>query len=194
MTVVTETNETNVKEETGKKKKSQQLHNKKTGALYVTMRQLAGMFYVSRFNRDNMHDLEEGEDIDNSRKHRIYNKGELEELMVVFGEFFEWAINKKNLQKVYISKGLTLERTSVFPRIKYASGFDAKINPDCVAGEYYITKGKYHWDLWLDKELYQEMQQLWLNDPAYLEKRQELIPELEEKNRNAKSKNTDKSS
>lgn len=168
------------------------LVNKKNGSLYVTLGHLIDMFYVSRFNRDNKHDPAKDEDIDNSYKYRIYNKSDVKELMKLFMDFFEWVINEKNIGKIYLSKNLTLLRDVTLPRIKYANAMDAKYNPECTEGEYYITHGRYEWRLWLDNEAYDKMREIVVKDPELIKRTEELIPLLEEKNKNAKSKSKDK--
>ena len=149
------------------------------------------MFYTSRFNRDNLHDPAEGEDIDNSYKYRIYNKSDIKELMTHFLPFFEWAINAKNLSRIYLTDDITLIREATPPRIKYATTMDEKYAPgQCKAGEYYITNGRYSWKMWVEGETFERMRDLWMEDPEYTEIRDKLIPEMEEKNKNAKSKHT----
>lgn len=164
--------------------------SKKNGSRYVTLSQLVDMFYVSRFNRDNLHGLDEGEDIDNSRKHRVYNKSDVKELMIVFMEFFEWVVNEKNLGKIYLSDNVTLVRESTPPRIKYATKMDELCKPEggCKAGEYYVTCGRYVWQMWLEGDAFKKMKELWMKDPEFTDIREKLIPEMEEKNKNAKSK------
>lgn len=163
--------------------------NKKNGSRYVTLSQLVDMFYVSRFNRDNLHGLDEGEDIDNSRKHRIYNKSDVKELMEIFFEFFEWAVNEKNIGKIYMTKNISFIRNSIMPRLKYATKMDeiCLYGGGCKAGEYYITNGRYTWQMYVEGDMYQKMKELWEKDPEFVQKKKELIPELEEKNKNAKS-------
>lgn len=164
--------------------------NKKNGSMYVTRNHLVDMFYVSRFNRDNLHDLVEGEDIDNSRHYRLYNKSDVKELMSLFFSFFEWVINAKNLSKIYLTDDITLIRESTLPRVKYATMVDEQHMPDeCRAGEYYITRGRYIWRLWIEGETFQKMKELYSVDPEFIKLREDLIPEMEEKNKNAKQKN-----
>ena len=167
--------------------------SQKNGSLFLTTKQLTNMFYKSRFNRDNLHDLVPGEDIDDSYHYRIYNKTDLIELMALFCEFFEWAINAKNISKVYVTKDLTLERETVLPRVKYATPVDEQhTHGECKAGEYYVTPGRYMWKLWVDGDTFQKMKALQKKDPEILKIREQLIPEMEEKNRNAKRKDKDK--
>lgn len=164
--------------------------SKKNGSKYITLSKLVDMFYVSHFNRDNLHDLLDGEEYDNSRKYRLYNKVDVKELVDLFLEFFEWAINAKNISKIYLTRDITLIRESTLPRIKYATEMDVACTPDdCKVGEYYITRGKYMWRLWIEGDTFQKMKELWQKDPEFINKREELTPELEEKNKNAKSKN-----
>lgn len=156
----------------------------------VTMGKLVDMYFVSRFNRDNLHDPAEGEDIDNSRLHRIYNKKDIKELMSSFCEFFEWVINEKDISKIYISKNMSLIRESSPPRLKYATKFDEICtNNQCKAGEYYITNGRYNWKLWVEGETFEKMKNLWMRDPEFIRMREELVPEMEEKNKNARKDN-----
>lgn len=163
--------------------------NPKNGSKYITLIQLIDMFYVSHFNRDNMHDLAEGEDIDDSHLYRIYNKSDVKELMALFFQFFEWAINEKNIGKVYLTKDITLVRESTLPRVKYATVIDEQHLPgECKAGEYYITRGRYVWRLWIDGETFSKMKELQSRDPEFAKLREDLIPEMEEKNKNAKHK------
>ena len=174
-----------------KENKTEGKFSKKNGSRFITLSQLVDMFYVSRFNRDNLHDLVEGEDIDNSRKYRIFNKADVKELMEVFCDFFEWVINAKNIGKIYITKDISLVRESTLPRLKYATGMDEVYLPnECKAGEYYITHGRYMWRLWIEGDTFQKMKELWMKDPEFLKTREELTPEMEERNKNAKSKNT----
>lgn len=166
--------------------------NAKNGSIYITLNQLVDMFYVSRFNRDNMHDVAEGEDIDNSRQHRVYNKSDVKELLSLFSEFFCWAINEKNISKIRVCDKLSMVRESSLPKLKYATAFDELCSPgQCKAGEYYITNGRYSWTLWFDGDTFQKMKDLWMNDPEFLAKKEELKPQMEEKNKNAKEGNKD---
>ena len=162
----------------------------KSGGLYVTLNQLVKMFYVSRFNRDNMHDPAENEDIDNSRKYRIYNLVDVKELLNVFIEFCEWAFNEKNISRLYLSPNLTLNRESLGPKLKYATGLEEMYtNMGYKNGEYYITDGKYNWVLNVKGEPYTKMKELWLKDPVFAQKKEELRPIMEEKNAKSKDSN-----
>lgn len=160
---------------------------------FVTVNMLVDMFYTSRFNRDNMHDLAEGEDINNSRKHRLYNKKDIKELLSHFCEFFQDALISENLGKVYVSEDLTLVRDATMPRVKYANSFDENYNPDiCKAGEWYVTTGRYNWKLYVDGETFKQLRQLWRKDPVLMEKREELRPIVEEKNAKLKAEGKNK--
>lgn len=164
--------------------------NPNSGARYVTLNQLVDMFYVSRFNRDNMHDLAEGENIDDSHKYRLYAKKDLKELIPLFVDFFQWVINEKNLGRIYLTDDIKLIRESTMPRLKYATGFDEQYDPtQCKAGEWYVTNGRYVWRLWIEGDTFKKMKELWMKDPEFIKKRAELRPEMEERNRNAKSRN-----
>lgn len=165
---------------------------KKNGSIYITLNKLVDMFYVSRFNRDNLHDPAEGEDIDNSYKYRIYNKKDVKEMLAIFAEFFGWAINEKNISKLYITKDITLYRESVPPKIKYATKMDEVFkHGEVKAGDYYLTPGKYMWRLWIEGDTLDRMRELQESDSEFIRIKEELTPEMEEKNKNAKSKDTD---
>lgn len=169
-------------------------HNKKNGSIMLSLNQLVDLFYVSRFNRDNLHSLEDGEDIDDSRKHRIYNKSSVKELMALFVDFFEWVINAKNISKVRITNDITLIRESTLPKIRRANAFEEKaIKNGSKAGEYYITHGKYIWRLWIDGETYKKMSELRINDPEFIAEIEKLTPVMEEKNKDVRAKNKSKS-
>lgn len=164
---------------------------RKNGSQYITLNKLVDMFYTSRFNRDNMHDVAEGEDIDNSIKHRIYNKKDVKEMLAIFAEFFEWAINSKNISKLYITKNITLYRESVPPKIKYATKMDEVFkHGEVKAGDYYITPGKYLWRLWVEGEALDEMRKLQDTDSEFIRIKEELTPEMEEKNKNVRAKDS----
>ena len=163
--------------------KGKGLTSRKTSR-YVTVNMLVDMFYTSRFNRDNMHDAAEGEDINNSRRHRLFNKKDIKELMSLFCEFFQEALIEENLGKIYITKDITLVRDTTAPRLKYANGFDEQYNPDlCKAGEWYVTTGRYNWKLWIDGDTFKRIKSHWMEDPMLIEKREELRPEMEERNK-----------
>ena len=91
--------------------------NEKDGSLYLSVKQLASLFFRSRFNRDNLNDLMKDEDIDDSSHSRIYNKKDIEELSALYAEFFEWVINAKNVSRIYITPNVVLKRTKKLPRL-----------------------------------------------------------------------------
>ena len=164
---------------------------RKEGQYYLTLGQFVDFFYTSRFNRDNLHGLAEGEDIDNSIKHRIYNKKDVKELLEVIGEFLEWLIIEKNVARIRISKDITIMRETTLPRIKYATGLDERYTSnECKEGEYYITNGRYNWTLRIEGETFEKMRDKWKNDPNLVKIKEDLVPELEEKNRNARANNS----
>lgn len=164
--------------------------SKKNGSKYLSLSQIVDGFYPSRFNRDNLCDPDKGEDIDNSIKHRLYNKKDVKELMGLLAQYFEWAINTKNISRVYLTDNIMLIRDSKLPRIKYATDIDVKClgEDKCKPGEYYITDGNYAWSMWLTGDAYKAMQALRDSDPEFIQVKKELQPLLEEKNKNAKSK------
>ena len=135
----------------------------KSGSRSITINKLVDMFYTSKFNRDNLHDPAEGEDINNSRKYRLYNKKDVKELMSLFCEFFQYALIEENLAKIYITKDITLVRDTTMPRLKYANGFDEQYNPElCKAGEWYVTNGRYNWKLWIEGDTFKALREIWM--------------------------------
>lgn len=161
------------------------------GSKYVTLKQLVKKFYVSRFNRDNMHDPAEGEDINNSRKFRIYNLSDVRDLMEIFIDYCEWAINEENISRINLSENLILIREATEPKLRYATSLDAKyIHKNCKEGQYYITDGRYDWILYVKGEPFAKMKEMWMKDPVFLQRKEELKPIMEEKNKNAKSKHS----
>lgn len=165
--------------------------NKKNGSKYLSVNQLIDGFYKSRYNRDNFYDLAEGEDIDNSYKHRLYNKGDVKELVALLIQYFEDAIIKQNISRVYISDDIMLIRDSILPRIKYATDVDVRClgSDKCESGKFYITDGNYAWSMWLSGDTYKAMQALRDTDQEFIKIKKDLKPVLEEKNKNAESKN-----
>lgn len=161
--------------------------NKNNGSRYFTLNSLVDRFYTSRFNRDNKHGLSEGEDIDNSKIHRIYNKGDVKDLLHSFFDFFEWVINAENISKVYLTRNLLLERESKMPTVRRANIVDELRSPNrAKAGELYVTRGKYIWTLWLSGDAYEKMRELQHKDPEYMAKYAELQKSVDERNANDK--------
>ena len=167
--------------------------NQKNGSKYFTLNRLVDRFFKSRFNRDNLHDAAEGEDVNNSKLYRLYNKQDLLDISQLFAEFFEWVLNEENISRLYISNDLTLIRESTLPRVKYATPVDEMQLPgECKAGEYYITRGRYIWRMWVEGETFEKMKELSRRDPEFIKIREELIPEMEEKNKNVRERSKDK--
>lgn len=158
--------------------------NKKNGSQYWTLNALVDRFYTSRFNRDNMHDPAVGEDIDNSRLYRIYNKRDVKELLHIFFDFFEWVINEENLGKIYLTDNLTLVRESKMPTIRRANIVDVLRSPDrAKEGELYVSRGKYLWTLFFSGEAFSRMRDLQFQDPEFKERYDSLEKEANERNR-----------
>ena len=162
------------------------VHNK-SGASKVTINWLVDRFYTSRFNRDNMNSLSPGEDINNSRKHRLYNKKDIKDVISLFAEFFAWVITEENICNVSIVSGLNLIRDSQIPRIRKATKVDKRmmntVGEDVTPGKYYVTRGRYSWRMWLSGDMYKNMMRLWEKDSERIEAIERLVPEMEEKNR-----------
>ena len=152
------------------------------------------MFYRSKFNRDNLCGPEEGEDIDNSCRHRLYRKEDLTEIVTQFFDFLVWALTTQDIGRVSFTDNMDLFRDDTEPRVKYATKFDEKaIKNGSKAGEYYITPGRFEWKIWFKGQAFDDLKNLWLNNKAYQAKREELKPLLEEKNKIAREKNKAKS-
>ena len=167
---------------------------KKNGSVTITGKQLAYMFYRSKFNRDNLCGTEDGEDINDSCKHRLYANNDLKEIMNLFFDFLTWALTSKNISRVNFTNGMSLIREETEPRVKYITRYEQNvIKNGRKAGEYYITNGRYEWKLWFGGQSFEDLKNLWMNDPCFIKKREELAPILEEKNKNVREKNKDKS-
>lgn len=164
--------------------------NKKNGSQYLTIGEMGDMFYRSRFNHDPLCDFEEGEDPDDSSRHRLYNKKDVKAVMKAFFDFFGWAITEKNISRVYLSSDLTLMRESRFPRIKRANNADVLRKQGSVkAGELYLTQGKYSWLLWTEGEVMENLKKLQETDPEFIAAREEKQKELDERIKNEKHGN-----
>ena len=151
--------------------------------MYWSLKNLVHRFYTSRFNREPDCDLAEGEDIDNSRKFRMYNKGEVLELLELFCDFFQWVIVEENISKVYLSKDIYLIRESILPRVKRATQVDCIcVGGDLNIGDYYVTHGKYTWKMWIGGDVYKRLKELASKDPQMIELRKEFDVIAEEKN------------
>lgn len=154
--------------------------NKVNGSIYVGMKELAEFFYKSRFNRDPLCDPDEGEDIDDSNKHRIYTKSDLIDVITRFGEFFEWAINAKNISRIRFTQDVILVRETRLPWLKKANGFDQVMLPGIAeSGKYYLTKAKYLWKLEVNGKAREVMIKLKDRDPEIVAVENELRPQLE---------------
>lgn len=169
-------------------------YKRKNGSINISGKQLAYMFYRSKFNRDNLCGTEDGEDINDSCKHRLYTNEDLKEIMILFFDFLAWALTTKNLGRINITNDMSLIRMDTEPRVKYATTFDENVVKNgSKAGEYYITPGRYEWKIWFKDQAFEDLKNLWMNDPYFVKKREDLIPEMEEKNRNVREKNKAKS-
>ena len=158
--------------------------SKKNGSEYWTINALVDRFYTSRFNRDNLHDPSPGEDIKNSRSHRLYNKSDIHDIAHLFSEFIEWVLPEENISKLYLSDNLTLVRKTRYPKIKRANSVDAsRLNGKVQIGELYVTRGKYYWVVETGSDFTQIMYDLKNKDPEVAAKYAELEKEVEERNR-----------
>lgn len=159
--------------------------NKKNGAAHWSLARLVDRFYYSRFNRDNLCGLSEGEDIDNSRQHRLYNKADLEEVFKLFFEYLEWAIIEENLGKIRLTNNMDITRTSSKPKLKRANIVDQIKTKDRVKDrEYYVTPGKYKYELNLNGEAWERIKALREKDPELTEIKKNLQKEADERNKN----------
>ena len=164
--------------------------NKKNGSQYWFLNRLIDRFYTSRFNRDSLCGLEEGEDIDNSRKNRLYNKSDVKEVLELFFKYLEWVIPEENIGKIYLSDCIEIERCPSLPRIKKANIVDVIMsNNRAKEGELYITYGKYNWRLNVTGEMFDRLREVQEKDPEFIERREELQKALDERNKNEGSTN-----
>lgn len=160
--------------------------HRKDGSKSLTLKQLVGIFYTSRFNRDNFHDPAPGEDINHSIKYRMYNKSDVLELMRIFVDFLEDAFISENISKIMLSKELVLRRETRMPRIKRANQCDItnrKSDDGLKVGELYVTRGKYIWYLDFDGELLEKSRKIRDADPEIIKKKKELLKEIDERNK-----------
>ena len=152
------------------------------GAKKWTLNSLVDRFYTSRFNRDNLHDPAEGEDIDNSRLYRLYNKSDVKELMHIFFEYFEWVVSEENLCKVYLTKNMSFIRETRLPTVKRANIVDEIRSPNrAKAGELYVTRGKYLWTIYFSGEPHEKQRELQFSDPEFIAKYEELQKKVDER-------------
>lgn len=159
--------------------------SKKNGSKYWTLNRLVDRFYYSRFNRDNLHDPAEGEDINNSRSHRLFNKTDIKELLHLFFDYMEWAIPEENLSRIYLTDNMMLERTSRLPTVRRANIVDEiKTKGEKKSGELYVTYGRYIWTVEMTGDLWERQREVQAKDPEFIAKREELQKSVEERNRN----------
>ena len=159
--------------------------SKKNGSKYWTLNRMVDRFYCSRFNRDNLHGLAEGEDIDNSRSHRLFNKADIKELLHLFFDFMEWVIPEENLSKIYLTDNMMLNRSSKLPTVRRSNIVDQiKTKGLRPIGELYVTNGRYIWTLEMTGSLWERHREVQAKDPEFIAKREELQKSVEERNRN----------
>ena len=162
------------------------------GYKHYTLKQIVRRFYYSRFNRDPYEPAVNGEDIDNSRKFRLYNKQDIEEVIKLFVDFLEWALAEDNIEDINLSTNLSLYRDVELPKIKFANEMDRRIKKNIPDGDnYYITSGRYIYRLRYTNEVKDRLHEKWLADPRYLNKVLELEPLCKQKNEEAKKQNED---
>ena len=163
-----------------------------------TLNKFINGFYRSRYNRDNMHDLAEGEDENDSKMYRIYNKGDLKDVAEAFLQYLEWLIIDSGIgvNRIYLATGISLRRETRLPHINRANEVDImkrKGDDGVKVGDYYITKGKYTWYLDITGEPFKRMKESQKYDPAFIAKVAELQPIVDERNANANKERENKS-
>lgn len=167
--------------------------DKKNGSTFWTLKELVGRFYKSRFNRDNMHDPKENENIDNSMYYRLYTKGDILEIVQNFAQFLEWVIIEENIGRIYLTDNIKIKRESKMPNIRRANIIDQiKTKGRATIGEQYVTHGRYDWVLEITGDPWYQLRQIQEKDPEFIAKREELQKVVEERNRNEKAKRGDK--
>lgn len=152
-----------------------------------TMKQLASKFFSSRFNRDPYVPVDEDEDINNSRRYRLYNKDDIIELTRLFVEFFEELICTENIENINFSKNIVLYRDARLPLLKNVTAMDRKVSPDIPEGdEFYISRGRYTYHINYRNEVRDGLDKLWESDPRRKRRLEELIPECKKRNEEVK--------
>lgn len=158
------------------------------GYKQYTFKQIIQKFCYSRFNRDPYVPTAPGEDINNSRRYRLYNKADVMELFSLFVEFLEDLLKTESVEDISISSNLTLYREVELPKIKSVSSMDRKLKPDIPEGDtYYITCGRYEYKLRYSGEVKEKLYEKWEEDPRRKKRVEELLPELEQKNKGVKN-------
>lgn len=158
--------------------------NKENGSQYWTLNYLGHRFYYSKFNRDNLHDLKEGEDINYSRMYRLYNKTDIKELLHHLADYLEWALVEENLGKIYITDNIELVRKPVLPYVRRANQIEEIVTKGGrKAGICYLNSGKYTYQLTVAGDLEEKLADLAEKDPQFIKKKEELQSVLEERNK-----------
>lgn len=149
-----------------------------------TLKQLASKFYSSRFNRDPYVPVDEDEDINNSRRYRLYNKDDILELSRLFMEFFEELICSENVERVNFSKNFILFRDARLPMIKNVTAMDRAMSPNIPESDkFYISRGRYAYHVDYRNEVREGLDKLWEDDPRRKRRIDELTPECKKRNK-----------
>ena len=164
--------------------------NKKNNSQYWYLPRLVDRFYYSHFNRDPLCGLEEGEEYDDSRQHRLYNKSDVKEVLELFFKFLEWIIPEENLGKLYLSDCISLERVSKLPTVRRATIVDViKTKGKAKDRELYVTHGRYTWKMNVTGDMYERQKKLRDTDPEFIAKKEELQKSVDERNKNEGNSN-----
>ena len=160
----------------------------RNGSDCLTINEVINLFYRSRYNHDPLCDFEEDEDIDDSTRHRLYNKRDIADIMKLFWKFFEELITSNNISKVYLTDKIKFTREIKLPKLKPANFVDSLRKYGSVEeGETYITRGKYSWLLWMDMDLMDKLHDMLVKDPEYIAAYEQKKKELEERKKNAEN-------
>ena len=152
-----------------------------------TMKQIASKFYSSRFNRDPYVPVDEDEDVNNSRRYRLYNKDDIIELTRLFVEFFEDLISSENVESIHFSKNIVLLRDAKLPVLKNVTAMDRKMSPHIPKGDnFYVSRGRYVYQMDYRNEVRDGLDDLWEDDPRRKRRLEELMPECEKRNKEVK--------
>lgn len=155
-----------------------------------TLKKLLSKFYASRFNRDPYVPADKDEDINDSRRYRLYNKTDIFEIFDQFLKFFEELISTENIEDISFGKNLKLYRDVELPKLKNVTSMDRKFNSSIPEGDaFYVSRGRYVYKMKYLNEVKEGIDNMWNDDPRKKRRIEELIPRCEELNRKAKDGN-----
>lgn len=145
-------------------------------------------FYRSDFNRDEEYVGESfASDGKINPKSRRYSLEDIYDVGLLLAQYFEYALVEENIEDLYVTKNLTIFRDPRLPKIRKVSSLDIKYGNTYDGNKYKLTSGRYWYKIRYKGELEKGLNELWKKDPRYLKKIEELQPELDRRNREAKN-------